>query len=481
MHAKRLSFKKNFGRIVIGLIFLTFLSAVYFFSALYFERMVLAKKTFKDGDTQMIPTPSTISQKVGEKMNSFYSFFFDLPEAVSSPEMLEGTKDYTLYLGAFSYTLALVDLTKTSLSFEGVSNAITFKPDYHWETPEPQLLVQHEDKFDKYKINSFDGPYDDKRCLDNNCLEVKGNKILYNAKVLALPSGIKAKDIHAISLGNVGSKWLVGFTLKRNGYEGEVFYFDGIKFSKIPNLKTISSQYPGLFGFGGIESDFLVIFGAYQGQAVRVQGEKISNLDKFFSYRVMNKGFKPEIIRAQSDNYINWYIYSSTKDNPHFLKLWEDGNGEVAGIISLLADLKITDPAAEFQLVEAAPDHVSLVAKVKGNGYESWHLFEDYGFINDSTKKLVSLPTIYDSNISPIYIQKINENSVYVDDEGKKLVKIEFSLDGSHWQELQFGKNIDFVQKATDRYFLRVTFLSPGNKFYSPYVDKIVFSYLYNK
>lgn len=480
---KRPALKRKLGRIFIGLIFLSFLFCVYAFSAIYFEQVALTKKVLKDIDSARPVSRTIISKKVDEKISSFYSFFFDLPKAESSPDNLDYRRRRDLYLGVFSYTTAMVDYDKTNLSFEGVSNAIAFKPDYKWEQVGQELLSRYQPEFDRHAFNSFSGPYDDKRCIKDNCLEVKNGKILYNDKSLLLPSGIKAKDIHAISLGLVESKWLVGFTLKKNGYEGQVFYFDGLKFSQIPGLNNIYSEYPGLFGFGGTKDDFLIIYGAYKGKAFRVQGEKISNLDKFFSYRVMNKGFKPEVIRAQSDNYINWYIYSSTIDNPHFLKLWQDKKGEIVGIMSLLADLGIKEQTIELKLVESALDHVSLISKAKEGGHESWHLFKDFGFLNEETKMLISLPTIYDSTDADnkMYINAIKENSIHMDEQGKEFVKMEFSLDGSAWQAVRIGKNFDFIQEPTNRYFLKIIFSPTGDKFYSPYISMITFSYLYNK
>lgn len=497
--------QKNFGRIVIGLVFIVALFFIYILAVVYFEQCVLAEQkaneseksrvnsVYPDGPlvssenaipenkTLAITEEAPLTQKISEKVNAFYSFFFDLSktDAAYNPGRITGEKDkQTLYLGSFPYTTAIVDDEKTSLYFEGVSNSIIFPPDYNWDMAGQDLVAQNQAKFGAHANNTFDGPYNDKRCLNNDCVEYKDNKLFYNNKVVSFPSGIKAKDLKAISLGIVGQKWLIGFTLKDIGYRGEVFYFDGATFSQISNLPSISSTYFGLFGFGGEEDDFLIIYGSYQGQAFRVRGDKITNLDNFFGYRPMNNGFKSEIIRAESNNYVNWYIYSSTLDALRFIKLWEDKDGEISGEASLLYDLNIIGKSVEFQLIEAKSDKAVLLAKINSGTNTSWKVFTDKGFVNDKEKILVTLPITHDAESSEIFIKKIYESSLELDKDGQALVKVEFSVDGQKWQNISWGKDISFEQVATKHYFIRTVFSPPGNKFYSPAISNILFSYV---
>jgi hypothetical protein len=355
-----------------------------------------------------------------------------------------------------------------------------FPLNYDWALATPELAEANKSKFNGYKVNSFKGPYEDKRCIQNNCLEYKGNKLIYNDKTISFPSGVKASEIYAVSLGTLSDRFLVGFTLKGGEYRAEVFYFKDSKFTKIPNFKTITSSYPGLLGFGGEPDDFLIIYGAYKGQGFRVQNNKITNLDQFFSYRFMNNGFKPEVIRAKSDNYINWYIYSSTLNNPQFFKLWQNDSGEIVGAASLLKDLNIKGQSAELKLLESKTGEVSLLVHTKIDAHDFWQLFKDHGFKNNQSASLITLPIYYDTKKSEIFIKKIYNSQIDLDSQGQSLVKVNFSINSSDWQEVKWGQNIDFKQDGTKVYFLKVLFLPASSQFYSPYIGSIIFSYVCN-
>jgi len=478
MFSKINLFKKIVGQIAIGLVFLFLFSLVYFYSILYFKNNLLPEQrtinvskvtnTFRNpvsDDSPIVATvpmaaPTTVAEKISKEISSFYNFFFELPAssyepALSNNRMLENK---TLYLGSFPYTSAVVDSAKTNIRFDNVSSAIFFLPNYSWEKSDQNLIKANKNKFSNYQVNNFKGPYNDKRCLENNCLELKDNQLFYNGKLLILPTEIKISNLKAISLGTVSKKFLVGFTLENNGYQGEVFYFDGLKFSKIPNFNQITSAYFGLLGFGGEESDFLIIYGAYKGQAFRVKDKKIINLDKFFSYRPMNNGFKAEVIKVKNSKYTNWYIYSSTLNNPRFLKLWEDDAGEIIGEIALHDDLLISGKSAEFKLLEVKDSEAILLANNKFGDEESWQVFKDYGFLNSQPGTLITLPIYHNADNPEIVINKIYESEISLDKQGQPLVKAEFSVDGLNWQEVSFGKDLDFLQNPTKYYFLRLNF-----------------------
>lgn len=489
-------FKKIVGQIAIGLVFIFLFSLVYYFSVSYFKNNLLpvqriinvskVTNTFRnpaidDGPiAATLPVaPTTVAEKISEEISSFYNFFFELPTDSYNTVAYSDKRaeNQTLYLGSFPYTSAVVDSAKTNIRFDNVSNAIFFLPNYGWEKADQNLIEANKNKFSNYQVNNFKGPYNDKRCLENNCLEIKDNQLFYNGKLLLLPTEIKISNLKAISLGIVSKKWLVGFTLENNGYQGEVFYFDGLKFSKIPNFNQITSAYFGLLGFGGEESDFLIIYGAYKGQAFRVKDKKIINLDKFFSYRPMNNGFKAEIVRVKNSKYANWYIYSSTLNNPRFLKLWEDDDGEIIGEVALHDDLLISGKSAELKLLEVKDNEVVILVNNKLSVDESWQVFKDYGFLNSQPGTLITLPIYHNADNPEIVINKIYESEISLDKQGQSLVKAEFSLDGLNWQEVSFGKDLDFLQIPTKYYFLRLNFSAVFKPFYSPFVDKIIFSY----
>ncbi|MEI6835977.1 MAG: hypothetical protein WCK59_04030 [Candidatus Falkowbacteria bacterium] len=490
MLTRRRLIKKVAGQIAIGLVFLIFFALVYFLSRAYFEQYLLVSKQASSfsvnnishlvtsvdaqpSDENFVATTSVMIEKINNQIISFYNFFFNLQDLSSSVANSGDPEPAgTTYLGSFPYTSATVDYSKTNLRFDSISNSISFAPNYTWENASPSLIEANQSKFGNHQENLFSGPYNDKRCLGNNCLELRNNKLFYNNQLVALPDGIKSSSLQAISLGTVASRWLVGLTIKDSGYRGEVFYFDGSKFFKVTNFSPVISKYFGLFGFGGDDSDFMIVYGAYQGQAFRVQGNMITNLDKFFSYRPMNNGFKTEIIKAKN----TWYIYSSTTNNPKFIKLWEDSSGTIVGALSLGGDLQLSG-AAEFNLIKTDSNSLTLLARLKNKESETWKVFTDSGFLNNKAGVLVTLPTPHDALNSQIFINKIYESELGVDKEGQNSVKMEFSVDGLKWQNLPQGQNLDFKQAGTKYYFLRLNFAPVQESFYSPFVDKIIFSY----
>lgn len=494
MFSKFSSFKKIVIKLVIWLVSLLILIIIYFLSLSYFHEQILAEKkttviNLNDYNTVVannnsvkpiedIATSSSIIQKVGNEIVSFYSFFFELPVSKQATNINSEEKNNLInYLGSFPYTPAIIDNKKTDLRFDGITSAITFPLNYDWTMAGQEVVTANENKFNSYQFNSFKGPYKDKRCLQNNCLEQKENKLYYNGKLLSLPVDIK--KLQAVSIGIIANRFVVGFTLKNNDYQADAFYFDDSNFSKIPNFKTITSSYFGLLGFGGELDDFLVVYGAYKGQAFRVRGDKVIDLNKFISHALMNNGFKAEIVKVKNGNYANWYITSATIDNPKFIKLWQDDNGEIVGLISLVNELKITDQLVELKLLNAESNKVSFLAHLKSNDYDSWQIFNDYGFKNKQIATLLTIPLAHNNSNEEVIVEKIISSELIMDTQGEAFVKTEISFDGLKWQKIIWGKNIDFNQVSSKSYFLKMIFSPVTNPFYSPYISSILFNYSY--
>ncbi|MFZ2310497.1 MAG: hypothetical protein WAW11_03050 [Patescibacteria group bacterium] len=486
--------KKIIIKIAISLILLLILAAIYFASLSYFHQQILMKQkiaiinlsdynkaaasTDKDTKaTEDTATSSNFIQKIDNELSSLYSFFFELPQSDKTSDSSNGEKSSTLILGSFPYTLSIVDKDKTNLRFDGVTSAVTFSLNYEWTTASEEVVATNKNKFNAYSFNQFKGPYNDKNCLQNNCLEQKGNKLYYNGRPVSLP--ISIKNLQAISIGIIANRFVVGFTSKNTEYQAEAFYFDNLKFSKIPNLKTIYSSNFGLLGFGGEANDFLVIYGAYKGQIFRVRDGQVINLDKFTSHRLMNNGFKAEIIKVKNNNYVNWYITSATVSNPQFIKLWQDDKGEIVGAVSLLNELKISDQL-ELKLLDVTSNKASFLAHLKSDTQDYWQVFNDYGFKNKQTANLVTLPLSHNSSNAEVFVKKIGLSELSLDTQGQPFVKTEVSFDGSTWKKITWGNNIDFEQKGSKSYFIKIIFSPVINSFYSPFIDNIMFTYLYS-
>jgi hypothetical protein len=445
--------------------FLIFFLVVFFLGQYFLKKKIIVINPAAEQPAEQAAAIETSGQPVDK---------ISLP-AGSTPTQRD------LFLGSFGYTVSNIDETKTSLYFDKTSTAIFFLPDYEWKDGAIEA-GDSGDSLNAIKFNSFNGPYEDERCLGKNCLEQKGNNLYYNGRSFAHPAGVRNLDIAAVSIGALQDRWLVGYTIKtKDGYEGQVFYFNGWKFTKIALPEPIASTYFGLLGFGGEEKDFLVIYGAYQGLAYRVRDDKAISLDKFFGLRVMDKGFKPEAIKVTVGSNINWYIYSRTAGHPQFIKLWQNGGQEIVGE-EAFPNLFIGYETAALALQSASSDEIVLKMELtdkKGNRFAK--MFTDRGFKNSQEGILTTLPITHDGNKSEIVIKKIVRSRLDIDWASRLSARFLFSPDGVKWQNIPLGENLDFVTPKLSAYFLRVILSPSDNKFYSPFVSGISFDYYCQK
>lgn len=368
------------------------------------------------------------------------------------------------------------DKQKTSFYQDKVANALFFPPDYKWSAAPASEVERAAGNFSSISFNDFKGPYSDRRCIRGDCVEQKGNDLYYNNRLITLPAEIGSSDLTAVSIGSVGQRWLVGFTLKDGeNYRGEVYYFNGHDFTVLNLPEKIKSPYFGLFGFGGEPTDFLVIYGAYQGQAYRVQGTNFTKIDKFFDIRLMGKGFKPEIIKASSGDSVNWYIYSTTLGRPHLIKLWQNRTSEIVGEI-VYNIFSASDQGAAFKLLANNKNSVSLLARVSNGPDIEWKDFIDYGFKNNFSAIWTSIPIVRNSN-SKININKIVSSIIQADSPSQAAIRLFFSLDGREWQDISDLQDIDFSTPQIPYYFLKLTFPAQTDKFYSPFIESLNFNY----
>ena len=428
-------------------------------------------------------TPSVTETSPPISPNSPPTLPSNLPPNVLDPSLTFGS-----FYDTFSSDAGL-DLTKTDLYQDKIATAMFFPPDYEWQSAPADTVASLKSYVDAVNLNDFNGPYKDRRCLGDNCLEQDNNDLYYNGQHLFLPDGLRSTDVLAVSIATVGQRWLVGFTLKDGSkYQGQVFYLDGAtgagangaKFTAL-DLPTISSSYFGLFGFGGEENDFLIIYGAYKGIAYRVQPDKITDLSSFFDIRVMNGGFKAEAFKTVYQDNINWYVFSSTTSRPQLIKLWQNQTPDIAGEASF-ADLLFspTTESAVFKPLEAKADRITLLAKVRSDNVDSWQTFTDRGFKNTNPGTLVFNP-ISRAAGATFSLQKIATSRLDIDAASGEAVKLWFSADGQNWREVPAGENIDFTTPALNNFFLKVTFNASAAKFYSPFLASVLFDYYFKK
>lgn len=380
----------------------------------------------------------------------------------------------------------LINASASTLFRDDSAAAVYFPPDYSYQPASAEIIGRYKNEFNQIYLNDFTKPLSiiDKRCLGQNCLEQRGKKLIYNGKEISLPREIKESEMVALSIGSLEKTWLVGITLKKGvDYQGRVFYFDGKKFTPYlfpGNQESIISPYIGLFGFGGNESDFLIIYGAYRGLAYRVQGGKNTDISRFFDFRVMAKGFRPEVIKANSEQAANWYIFSSSLEHPQLIKLWQNQAGEIIGEAVYQNIFSYSGETVSFRLINVSTKEFSLLARVKQGTIETWQIFTDRGFKNSNPGELIFNPILIDSEI---IIEKIANSRLGSAESPCPEGKFSFSTDNSNWQELPQGDNLnkDFRTPVKDNFYLRVDFPAQANKFYSPFLAEVLFDFYYQK
>jgi len=458
--------KNRFQRLLFIVLGMGFILAAYFLFFYFFS--------FKNVGSRIEPS-ATVNPPLGAT-----SYYNDIKTG-SSPVAVPS--EPTLIFGSFFDTFsssAGINLSKTNLYHDETAAAVFYAPDYSWQ---PAAATPFSAADNLPAFNNFTGPYTDRRCLAADCLKQTGNELSYNGQALALPAGIKAADIAAVSLGSLTKRWLIGFTLHDGDkYRGEVFYFDGATFTPLLTPAPILSSYFGLFGFGGEEDDFLVIYGAYEGIAYHVQGEAVTDISKFFSIRVMQEnGFKAEVIRTAAGSNINWYVFSATLNRPEFIKLWQNRTPEIVGETIFTNFFTAGDESAFFKLTAAKADRIILAAKIKNNNAYSEYVFTDRGFKNNRPGVLVFNPIAHDGATSSGAIKKIAASRLDLDAGSAPLAKFLFSADGQKWQVIPAGQNVDFLTPAVKQFFLQVTWPAFADKFYSPFLEAVLFDYYCRK
>lgn len=185
-------------------------------------------------------------------------------------------------------------------------------------------------------------------CVGDRCLELREGGLRFDHVPLPLPQSVAAKHIVRLSVSTIGDRWFVGaVTREGETYEAYAFLWDGSRYTDPFQGPAFHSPYEGVVAAGGDENDFLVIYGAYEGQAFRVRGgiencklkieNCLTNLSHLFGIRVMNGGFHPVVLHLRNNQsspaITSWYVWSATEGNPKLVKLFEDSSGEIGGAV----------------------------------------------------------------------------------------------------------------------------------------------------
>lgn len=423
-------------------------------------------------------------------------------------------------LSVFHYSDSFSNLAGAArlenLEYDYDFSALIFPPDYSWsEMPSVEIPSDSNNYFSALHINNFAYllssssesvlKYYDKRCVEDACLEQRGNSLSYNGKKITLPEA-PAGIMQAVSIGKAGDKLLVGITTLNNGsYFGYVYSFKQGKFIRLLEKENIESEYFGLFGFGGDSDDYLIIYGARKGIAYNIDKEKTRNISHFFDFRVMGDGFKPEVVRMERNGLGYWYIFSLSEGRPNLIKLWENiGESEgISGGLSLKKSMSFAGLPL-FMPFSVDSESINLLALAGGKYY----VLKDFGFKNEEEGIFISkqMPNYKDAfNMDVRYIS-IPDGGFGLDKASygllkRKDIKAHFKKiadaaseerlfsenifeDGSEeglWRELPLAGKEEFSELEMEKFRIKIVFPNSDDKFFSPYFSALDFAFGYGR
>ena len=389
--------------------------------------------------------------------------FSVVPSAQAPASELKYDVLYDLFSGT-----GWIDQGKTTMYQDMLMTAFMLPPQF---TFEKESFVSSANFIERNADGSDD------RCIAHKCLTQKGNTLLFDGRSLKLPAEVQQGAVVSVSIGSLSTGWPVGIVTK-NGedYSGWLFLFDGNSFRNIQRegREVFVSRYGGSIGFGGTDSDWMAVYGAYEGKGVRVKNGVIDDISRFFGIRVMAGGFDPEITRTEADNDTTWYVWNKA-GMPKLIKLFENGTGSIAGATDLSVKLSAIAPGVSaMRFAPSTTPHV-LEAKAFDGGVEYWK-FADQGFDNGSTREIVSASLT--NRILPVKIAVIPQ--VELSDAGNA-VDFYLSNDGQDWSKVNIGDKVTFANQNGDKTFWRAVVHAPSNRYQSPYFGMIEINYAFQQ
>lgn len=403
-----------------------------------------------------------------------------------------------------------------NLYHESSLGALMFAPDYKYQ----DCLADnsYEQYFSNFYLNKFpvtNADYYDKRCFGDTCLEQKYLSLFLDGEPLTLPSELT--NIKALSIGLVKSGdaladsgegfFLLGATIYQDdSYQGLVYILKNSKFEQILTKTEIISPYFGRFGFGGEPDDFLVIYGAEQGLAYRLQSgtQEIEDLSHFFDFRLMDRGFKAEVIKLEQDNRANFYLFSLTENKPKFIKLWENqaGLGISGGTVLRAPALNKNNQTQILFLQKLTTKYLNHDLSLLVSDTERCQIFYDYGFKNETEAFFISKQHPDEGTslsrirqIADLHL-KLDLASSFLETEKSPLLffrpissstetisenSLANDLRNLLWQEVKSPDAQELIDITFESFVIKVVFPTQIDKFYSPFLQDLTLNYYYSQ
>ena len=312
----------------------------------------------------------------------------------------------------------------------------------------------------------------DTRCLGNKCLIQRGLNIFFKdgegapeAKII-LPAELKTGLVN-VSIGNLDDVWLVGGVIKDgSNFRGNVFYFDGNKFADLG--VNISSQYEGVIGFGGSNSDWLITYGAYEGVSFRVQDGEFTDISNFLERRIMDGGFQPAVLKTGLGDNTRFYIFSLTEGKPKLVKLFQNGESNIQGVVDLSPLLFTAQTKTASFYINPSNSDILFAKVATGLSQNEFWKFTDKGF--NKSKKL----EIVSANINnyPAEVRTARISEIDFSNFGAKPT-FYLSNDGDDWEKVAIGEDVVFDNKSGRELRWRAIFYPKRGAEMTPFLDRI--------
>jgi hypothetical protein len=270
---------------------------------------------------------------------------------------------------------------------------------------------------------------------------------------------------------------------------GLVYSFDGSDFLNIIsntsnyNIRSKYQRQGGRIGFGGSDDNYIIFYAGYSAKAFQVIGDEIVDISQMFGLRVTNKGFIPQILQSGSGNDSTWYICSLDKDNPKFIKLWQNNTNYIQGSLDLSSDIYTSSNLYDnfdycyLSNNEDKKVYLSFRSNNANSNLKSLNIwqFKDNGFDNSYDYKVVSADILGKDNYvaSNAVIKEIglSANEKRYSNNINDFGSLYLSTDNNDWQRVDVGQRVFFDENTKNLYW-RLD-LSSADNYFSPWLDHV--------
>lgn len=285
-------------------------------------------------------------------------------------------------------------------------------------------------------------------CFSDVCITREGTSLVLNNETLILPfsSSTLSTSYHTLS-----KRALIGQVVEKDDeYEGYLYTLDTR--GNLEEVFSFSSPYRGSIGIGGDESEWMVVYGAYEGKAWYISSDTTVDLSHLFSFRMMNGGFYPHIIKGER----GWYVMSEDSLNPKLIKVF--GSPTPYGVIDF-SPLLFTENIREIQISSVSDNMIRLYSPFT----EQTFSFIDRGF---SYEKAEIISENINVSFTPTVYILLKDMIL----KGALPTSVAISPNGEEWADIKRGDTLSF---SSPTFFWKVV-IDPQKPFF---FDKIQFDY----